>query len=152
MISLVFLFEVLNLGCLFANKKHIRWTRGWEVNIWWWISHYHNLALKLSPTRSMTLCCYRYGVRVTTEECPVAVFVMSVQSIVGVIIQVNQGRQLGQLDSMPWIENANHWLLRGKPLLFLDAKVIYFELCKISIFLLQDPDIDVRSVLERMPI
>ena len=31
----------------------------------------------------------RYGVRVTTEECPVAVFVMSVQSIVGVIIQVN---------------------------------------------------------------
>ena len=46
----------------------------------------------------MTLCCYRYGVRVTTEECPMAVFVMSVQSIVGVIIQVNQGNKLGQLN------------------------------------------------------
>ena len=29
-----------------------------------------------------------YGVRVTTEECPVAVLIMSLQSIVGVIIQV----------------------------------------------------------------
>ena len=42
--------------------------------------------------------------------------------------------------------------LAAQGLLFLDAKVIYFELCKISIFLLQDPDIDVRSVLERIPI
>ncbi len=31
---------------------------------------------------------YRYGVRATTEECPFAVFLQSVQSIVGVIIQV----------------------------------------------------------------
>ena len=37
---------------------------------------------------SHDLNIYRYGVRVTTEECYVAVFVMSVQSIVGVIIQV----------------------------------------------------------------
>ena len=30
----------------------------------------------------------RYGGRATTEECPVAVVVMSLQSIVGVVIQV----------------------------------------------------------------
>ena len=33
---------------------------------------------------------FRYGVRVTTEECMTAVFVMSVQSIVGVIIQASK--------------------------------------------------------------
>ena len=33
--------------------------------------------------------CFRYGVRATTEECPLAVILMSLQSIFGVIIQVN---------------------------------------------------------------
>lgn len=44
---------------------------------------------------------YRYGVRVTTEECPVAVFVMSVQSIVGVIIQVSMRRSLSNSTECP---------------------------------------------------
>ena len=35
-----------------------------------------------------TACC-RYGVRVTTEECWIAVILMSCQCIVGVIIQVS---------------------------------------------------------------
>ena len=37
-----------------------------------------------------TMMVFRYGVRVTTEECMTAVFVMSVQSIVGVIIQASK--------------------------------------------------------------
>ena len=47
-------------------------------------------------TKTSDMTCYRYGVRVTTEECPMAVFVMSVQSIVGVIIQVNKNKQKKQ--------------------------------------------------------
>ena len=137
MIFLVLFVWSLKSCCLFANKKHIRWTRGWGVNIWWWItiSHHPPLTidrkyslgqLEMVDTCLLTLGVFilvflfhmkllfwrplsyfsywvqlttiiiiiiifiiiRYGVRVTTEECPVAVFVMSVQSIVGVIIQV----------------------------------------------------------------
>ena len=36
----------------------------------------------------------RYGGRATTEQCPMAVIVMSVQSIVGVVIQVMIDQQM----------------------------------------------------------
>ena len=38
----------------------------------------------------MTLS-YRYGVRATTEQCVGALLIMSVQCIVGVVIQVEKG-------------------------------------------------------------
>ena len=49
--------------------------------------YYYTIVNRQTEVSDVT--CFRYGVRVTTEECPMAVFVMSVQSIVGVIIQVN---------------------------------------------------------------
>ena len=62
-----------------------------------------NTIVNRQTNISYVTTCYRYGVRVTTEECPMAVFVMSVQSIVGVIIQVNKKTEkiagkLGQFD------------------------------------------------------
>jgi hypothetical protein len=32
---------------------------------------------------------FRYGVRATTEQCSVAIIIMSIQCIVGVVIQVS---------------------------------------------------------------
>jgi hypothetical protein len=42
--------------------------------------------VKMGVDSKMILCC-RYGSRHTTEECPEAIFVMCLQSIVGVMIQ-----------------------------------------------------------------
>ncbi len=60
-----------------------RYTRRWSD----W-GHIWPLKGKKGLMCAITMLLYRYGVRATTEECPFAVFLQSVQSIVGVIIQV----------------------------------------------------------------
>ena len=37
---------------------------------------------------NLLISTYRYGTRAPTEQCPIAVVIMSLQSIVGVVIQV----------------------------------------------------------------
>ena len=58
----------------------------------------------------------RYGVRVTTEECSIAVFVMSCQCIVGVIIQVNisQLTHFNILTSSTWLSSYFTTIMNNK--------------------------------------
>ena len=46
------------------------------------------------PTFSFHHLYYRYGTRAPTEQCPVAVVIMSLQSIVGVVIQVIKHKRI----------------------------------------------------------
>lgn len=71
-----------------------------------------------------------YGVRVTTEECPMAVFVMSVQSIVGVIIQACMAGIVFAKFTKP--ANRAETLLFSKNALISMRNGSFYLMCRIA--------------------
>ena len=72
---------------------------------------HHWVSGKKYLPKSLTICYFRYGGRATTTECPTAIVMMCVQSVIGIFIEVRLSAANHEM-ILQWMLWIHVWMLR----------------------------------------